>query len=101
MTHSETGERAKLIAGFRDFADYLESHPDVPAIGRATIYAFPPDSSCDGMRGEIDAIAAQLDVEAHESANGTHYTALRSFGPVEYRAVAICEYHHDTCEGEF
>jgi hypothetical protein len=95
MTYADPAERAELIAAFRAFADYLESHPDVPTIRHATVYAFPPDSPCAGMRAEIDAIAAQLGVEAHESAHGSHYTALRYFGPLEYEAAAICDHHHD------
>src|SRR5438067_995801 len=96
MTYAEPAERAALIAGFRALADYLESNPDIPTTGYATVYAFPPGNACAGMRTEIDSIAAQLGVRTHESAGGSHYTALRSFGPVEYRAVAICEHqHHD------
>jgi hypothetical protein len=40
------------------------------------------------MRAEIDATAALLGVTARKTPCG-HYVATRSFGPVEYRAVAI------------
>jgi hypothetical protein len=95
MTYAEPSERAALIDGFRALADYLESNPDVPASGYATVYVFPPDGTCAGMRAEIDAIADLLGVEAQETAGGSHYTATRNFGPVEYRATAICKHHHD------
>jgi hypothetical protein len=96
MTYADPAERIALIQGFRAIADYLESNPDVPATAYATVYVFPPDSACAGMRAEIDSIAARLGVEPRESAGGSHYTAMRSFGPVEYRAVAICRHHHDS-----
>jgi hypothetical protein len=40
------------------------------------------------MCADIDAIAAFLRVSAGITASG-HYVAVRAFGPVEYRAVAI------------
>jgi len=99
MNYAEPAKRAALIDGIRALADYLESAPDVPVTGYATIYAFSPDGACAGMRSEIDSIAAQLGVEARETAGGSHYTALRSFGPVEYRAVAICDHEPHESKG--
>jgi hypothetical protein len=93
MTYAVHSERAKLISGFRALADYLESNPGVPAPSYSDVLAFPPDGDCAGMRAEIDAIAERIGVEARETAGG-HYVATRSFGPVEYRAVAICRHHH-------
>jgi hypothetical protein len=87
--YANDDERGRLINGFRALADYLESNPDVP--GYSAVLAFPPDSECTGMRAEIDAIAERIGVEARETVRG-HYVAARSFGPIEYRAVAIC--HH-------
>ncbi len=88
MNHADSTERAALIGGFRGLADYLESNPEVPGPSYPTVYTFPPDCDWAEMRAEIDATAAQLGVIAHEAGCG-HYTAARSFGPVEYRAVAI------------
>jgi hypothetical protein len=88
MTYSDPTERAELISGFRGLADYLESNPEVPAPAFSTVHAFPPDSDWAEMRAEIDATAARLGVIAHLTGCG-HYVATRSFGPVEYRAVAI------------
>jgi hypothetical protein len=99
MIYADPTERTALIQGFRALADFLESNPHVPTAGHATVYAFPPDNTCAGMRAEIDSIAKQIGVTVHESAEGSHYTALRSFGPVEYRAVAICKRHHHESKG--
>ena len=94
MTYAEPAERAALIGGLRELADYLESAPDIPVTSHATIYAFPADGKCAGMRAEIDAIAARLGINAQQAAKGSHYGVTRTFGPVEYRAVAICNHHH-------
>jgi hypothetical protein len=88
MICADSTERAALIGGLRGLADYLESNPEVPAPSYPTVYMFPPDGGWAEMRAEIDAIAARLDVIARETAGG-HYVAARSFGPIEYRAVAI------------
>lgn len=96
MTYANTAKRAALIQGLRALADYLETRPDVPAPSYADLYTFPPDGGCAGMRAEIDSIAERLGTQARETAGGSQYTATRSFGPIEYRAVAICKhYHHD------
>lgn len=88
MTYSDPAERAELISGFRALADYLESNPQVPAPAYSAVYAFPPEGDWPAMRTEIDGIAAWLGVIARETAGG-HYVAVRTFGPIEYRAVAI------------
>jgi hypothetical protein len=95
MTYAGNSERAALIGGFRELADYLESNPDVPAPGYSDVLAFPPDGDCAGMRAEIDVIAKRIGVEARETVRG-HYVAARSFGPIQYRAVAICHHHEGT-----
>jgi hypothetical protein len=41
-------------------AAVLESNPNVPAPSYADVYAFPPDSECDMMRAEVDAVAGLL-----------------------------------------
>jgi hypothetical protein len=88
MTHADSTERAALISGFRGLADYLESNTEVPAPAYSTVHTFPSDDEWAEMRAAIDDIAARLGVIAH-LAGGGHYVATRSFGPVEYRAVAI------------
>lgn len=91
MPYANPSERAELIKGFRDLADYLEANPDIPAPCYADVYAFPPSGECADGRAGVDAIAELLGGEARESAGGRHYTVARSFGPVEYSAIAICK----------
>jgi hypothetical protein len=94
MAHASPAERAAFIHGLRALADYLESTPEVLAPGHAWVYAFPPEGDCAVVRAEIDAVAGLLGTQPRETASRQHYTAARSFGPVEYRAVAICKHHH-------
>ena len=87
MTFADSTERAELIRGLRSLADYLESSPEIPDPAYSTVYAFPSGDWPD-MCAEIDAAAASLDV-APGTTGGGHYVAVRYFGPVEYRVVAI------------
>ena len=88
MNHADSTERSALIGGLRSLADYLESNPEVPAATYPVMHTFPLADDWTQMRAEIDAIAARLGVNAHLTAGG-HYVAVRLFGPVQYRAVAI------------
>ena len=101
MAHADPAERAALIHGLRALADYLESTPEVPAPSHADVYAFPAEGDCAVMRAEIDTVARLLGSQPRETASRQHYTAARSFGPVEYHAVAICKHHrhHDVGQG--
>jgi hypothetical protein len=98
MPYAHPIERAALIGGFRALADYLEANPDVPAPVSTDVYTFAPNGGCEEMRAEINAIAALLGSQPRETAGHQHYAVTRSFGPVEYRAVAICKNpdHHIT-----
>ncbi len=91
--YANTTGRAALIGGLRALADYLESNPEIPSPSYSDVLTFPPDGDCPEMRAEIDVIAARLGVTARET-SGRHYVAARSFGPIEYRAVAICKQNH-------
>jgi hypothetical protein len=93
MAYAHPIERIALIEGIRAIADFLEANPDVPAPSYTDVYTFPPNGECAEMRVEIDTIAGLLGTQAHETAGRQHYTAARSFGPVAYRAVAICKQH--------
>lgn len=87
--YANASERSQLIAGLRDLAEYLESHPEVPVPWNGTtVYVFPPDGNNDEQRAEIDTIASRVDTQPSEF-TPRHYVASRCFGPVEYRAVAI------------
>lgn len=85
--YADTGQRARLIAGLRGLAVFLEANPDVPAPLYADVLVFPPNGSNAEQRAEIDVIATRIG-ETPETVCG-HYVAWRFFGPVQYRAVAI------------
>jgi hypothetical protein len=57
------------------------------------VFTFPCGGTCAETRAEIDSIAARIGVSACDNGRG-HYVAARYFGPVEYRAVAICKQDH-------
>ena len=82
--------RVRLIAGLRDLADFLDQNPGVPVPWGTDVLVFPAEASDAEMFAEIDSIAELIgsDASGSGSPNG-HYSAVRSFGPVHYRAVAI------------
>jgi hypothetical protein len=83
-------ERARLIAGLRDLAEFLDQNPQVPAPRYTDLLVFSSRGTDAEMFAEVDVIAVQVGVTA--SQNDTpdgHYIASRYFGPVQYRAVAI------------
>jgi hypothetical protein len=88
MTYANPVERAALISGLRELADYLESNSEIPAPIYANVYAFPPDADWAEMQADIVIVAKRLSVTPYRSYAG-HVFAAKSFGPVEYRAVAI------------
>jgi len=88
MKNNDSSEREAFISGLRGLADYLQSTPDAPAPGYSPLYVFPRQDDWAGNCAEIDAIARLLGVTAHLTYGG-QYAASRSFGSVEYRAVAI------------
>ena len=91
MNHyANSEERAALIAGLRDLADFLDQNPQVPAPRRTDLLVFPPDGTDAEMFAEIDAIAQRIGTTASDVGSPAgHYSAVRDFGPVQYRAVAI------------
>ena len=83
-------ERGRLIAGLRDLSDFLDQNPSVPVPPSIVVYVFPPDGSDAEMFAAIDVIAGQIGVTASDAdSRRGYYSAVRDFGPVQYRAVAI------------
>ena len=85
-------DRAALVAGLRELADFLASHPDVPvpeSYHEHTITLFPGGGTDDEKRVGVDAAASALGVAAGDADGCGHYRAERAFGPVVYRAVMI------------
>jgi hypothetical protein len=52
------------------------------------VFTFPPDGDWDATCAEIDTIASGHGVTGHKALGG-HYIAAKSFGSIQYRAVAI------------
>jgi hypothetical protein len=89
MTYADAFERSDLIAGLRALADFLTEHPDVPAPRWTDVMVFPDGSDAE-IRAEVDDIAMRIGTATADATScGGHYTTSRSFGPVEYKAVAI------------
>ncbi len=83
-------QRVRLIAGLRDLADFLDQNPDVPVPRGADLLVFPPEASDAEMFAEIDTIAELIGWTASDADSPRgHYSAVRDFGPVQYRAIAI------------
>ncbi len=100
MSYADRDERNCLIDGLRAVAQFLHDHPDVPAPRWADVLVFPPGGSDEEKRTEIDVIASRTGVVPREIVSG-HYSACLSFGPVQYRAVAISEHLSNSgAEGE-
>jgi len=91
MNYSSNDEkRVRLIAGLRGLADFLDQNPGVPVPWGTDVLVFPAEASDAEMFAEIDTIAELIGSTASDadSPHG-HYSAVRDFGPVQYRAVAI------------
>lgn len=87
----DSGDRAATVAGLRALADFLETHPEVPAPGRhdTSIMLFTrcnTDTDEQACRAEVDRVAAALGVTPVSRGN---YVAARDFGPISYQVVHI------------
>lgn len=100
MSYANSEERAGLIAGLRDLADFLDRNPNVPAPPSTLIYLFPPDGTDAEMLAEIDVVAELIGATASDASPRGHYSAVRNFGPVQYRAVAIPNSTRDNATGK-
>ncbi|MEO3810705.1 hypothetical protein ABGB17_17025 [Sphaerisporangium sp. B11E5] len=86
-----TPDRAAYITGLRDPADLLDTNPDIPTPCQdVTAYYLPTTAPDPQMRADIDNIAAYLGSTIDPTGlPGGHYRTSITFGPVEYRAVAV------------
>jgi hypothetical protein len=82
--------RADLVAGLHALADYLNANPAVPVPEFSTdLLVHARGTDAEGF-AEVDRVAELLGVAVRDrTGRGGHYTAVRWFGPVEYRCVAI------------
>ena len=88
--YANSEERAELIAGLRGLADFLDQNSQIPAPRSADLLVFPPNDSDAEMFAAIDVIAEHIGMAASDADSPAgHCSAVRSFGPVLYRAIAI------------
>jgi hypothetical protein len=86
-----TDQRAALVAGLRELADFIEAHPDLPVPETFTETRVEPHlhGTDEEDRAEVDRIAAIIGA-VPETTRGGHYQVSRKFGGgVTYRAIAI------------
>jgi hypothetical protein len=86
--YANRAERVNLIAGLLALAEFLKEYGEVPAPKYIDVMVFPHESGDDAERCEVDRIATLIGVTTQTSA-ASHYVASRTFGPIEYRAIAI------------
>nr|MDT0658075.1 hypothetical protein [Micromonospora sp. DSM 115978] len=85
-------ERARLVDGLRELADWYAAHPDVPApyhpeLSLGVRHAGPGHDDTTGP-AEVARIAAMLGVDVTISANG-HHAAVGRFGGVDLRVFHV------------
>jgi hypothetical protein len=81
-------ERAALIRGLFELAAFVADHPELPLpIVEANIFLSGEDYVADV--DQVNDVAAALGVTAGFSGSGANYRALRRFGPVVVKSVAI------------
>jgi hypothetical protein len=99
--YANSQERARLIAGLRELAEFLDQNPEIPAPRCTDVLVFPPVAGDEEMSAEIDVIAGQIGVTASDADSPAGlYSAVRDFGPVQYRAVAIPHSPRDNNSGK-
>lgn len=83
--------RTAFIGGLRDLAIFLQANPAIPVPTDPTIITYYPEQATDdGLRAEIDRIAALCGttVDPRLLPLG-HYTVARCFGPVHVEWTAV------------
>ena len=98
--YANSEERDLLIAGMRKLAEFLDRNPQVPTPRSTDLLVFPPSGSDAEMFAEIDVIAGHIGAVASDADSPRgHYSAVRDFGAVQYRAVAIPNRARNNSEG--
>ena len=89
---TDTATRQAFITGLRDLADYLDRHPAVPVPAYGTEIHLCASSADDGGCAQVNHFARHTGATVENSlARSGHYEAVRSFGPVGYRIIAISD----------
>ena len=89
---TDPASRQAFITGLRDLADYLDQHSAVPVPRYGTEVYLSAASTDDGGCAQVDQFARELGITppTRISYSG-HYEAVRRFGPVGYRMIAISD----------
>ncbi|WP_433225462.1 hypothetical protein [Actinomadura formosensis] len=90
-----TTHRQDVVAGLRQLADWLETHPEVPVSADQTIsYWVPSGTPRPDARAEVDRVAAILGVTSGPRAwpRSTTHVARRRFAGVVFEAAAYGVY---------
>jgi hypothetical protein len=97
-----TRKRVELVAGLRDFADFVEQHPDAPVLQVIAFEVRPYDADAAGFRAAVEALRplGGLEVKDEKWANEDLVVAERAFGPVKaaFKILAdrVCEMQEET-----
>jgi hypothetical protein len=84
--------RDAFINGLRALADYLATHPDAPVPAYGAVIHLCAASTDDGGCAQVRRFARQLGATVEDTvAHDGHCEAVRSFGPIGYRMVAISD----------
>jgi hypothetical protein len=83
---TDPADRAAFIAGLRELADYLTTHPHIPVPRNRREILLHVRGDDQRQREEIQRVAELLNITPRF---GAHYTATRAFGPIGYQFVAI------------
>lgn len=87
-------DRDNIVAGLREMADFIETHPEVPAPPHGLhIHYFVPEIDDASAVALVGTAAAALDVEVreslHEASGKLHWTATGQFGGVTLEVAHI------------
>ncbi len=87
---TDPATRQAFITGLRDLASYLDTNPGIPVPVHGTEIYMSATLVDHGGCAEVDRFARQTGVPVTDNtASSGHYTAVRSFGPVLYRMIAL------------
>ncbi|MFI6516982.1 hypothetical protein ACIBF1_15615 [Spirillospora sp. NPDC050679] len=91
MYTTDPRKRAEFIAALRALADFLVVTPAMPVPLYSTgISLHTRGEDDDAEFAQVDRLAALLGVQVDDdTVNGGHYTATRSFGPINLKVVAV------------
>ncbi len=94
---TDSGAKGRFIRALRELADYLDQNMAVPVPAYGACVTLHAASADDGGRAQVDRIAKLMDAAVNDdTADGGHYWAARSFGPIGYEIVAITEAYSAT-----